>query len=117
MTEKHAETLEDIKVLFDGIKNLGLCVAFVLGLQWFQTPLETLGLSRDVRALINLTGVISSCVLTALAITWLCFSFKQKPKSKILYRLSLFTLGAATLLVMVVIIGASWISIPHTLRP
>ncbi|MCQ9423362.1 hypothetical protein NRB16_07475 [Pseudomonas sp. LJDD11] len=117
MTEKHEHALADIKTLFDGIKNLGLCVAFALGLQWFQAPLDSFGFSRDARALINLMGLVSSCALTALAITWLCFSFKQEPKSKVFYRFSLFILGATTLVVMAVIIEAAWTSIPHTLRP
>lgn len=113
MKPQHTATLNDIKTLFDGVKNLGLCAALALGLQGFQGPMETLGLSHNMRVMINFLGLGLSCALTAFAIVWLCFSFTQKPTSMRLYRVSLFMLGAVTLLVMFIIISSSWMKIPH----
>jgi hypothetical protein len=115
MDSQEKVQLDDIKAMFDGVKNFALCVAIVLGLQSFQSPMEQIGLSYEARATINTFGIALSVFLTAFAVVWLCFSMKERPKSKIYLRICRFMLGTATLVVMLVIIIASSMNIPHLL--
>ena len=113
MDSRDKAQLDDIKAMFDGVKNLALCVALALGLQSFQAPMIDVGLSYDVRAGINTVGILLAILLTALAIVWLCFSMTENPKSKIPLRICRFILGTITLIVMLVIISVSCNSVPQ----
>lgn len=113
MDSRDKAQLDDIKAMFDGVKNLALCVAVALGLQSFQAPMMNVGLSYEVRAAINTMGILLAMFLTAFAVVWLCFSMTESPKSKISLRICRFMLGTITLVVMIVIICVSCMSLPQ----
>ncbi|AAY37843.1 hypothetical protein [Pseudomonas syringae] len=112
MDNRNKSGLDDIKTLFDGVKNLALCAALAVGLKEFQAPMENLGMSYQARQMINTSGMLVASGFTTLAIVWLCFSFKEKPAWPIMFRLSLIALGTVTLIVMAIIIASATESIP-----
>lgn len=105
-------TLHDIKTLFDGIKHLGLCATIAIGLQWLQEPMVSAGLSHWLRVFVNWLGLGLAIYLTGMAMFWLSLSFRSEPHSKILNRIALMVLGAATLLVMTALIFSALKNVP-----
>lgn len=112
MDNQNKSGLDDIKTLFDGVKNLALCAALAVGLKEFQAPMENLGISYTTRQIINTSGMLVAIGFTALAIVWLFFSFKEKPAWPIMFKLNLIILGTVTLSVMAIIIASATESIP-----
>jgi hypothetical protein len=80
-TLKNKDFKEDIKTFFDGLRNIGICVALVSGLPFFEKLLSTNCLKYIF--VYSLIGMILA--LFGLNIFWVHNSLKSPPQSKKLY--------------------------------
>lgn len=99
--------LDDIKTLFEGITNFGLCATLAIGLQYLQEPMINAGIAFGWRAFINILAFGMTCFLTSMAIIWIVMSFKTEPSCKIFHYSSLIFLGLVTLIIMGTLIFSS----------
>jgi hypothetical protein len=98
---KHKETrqpaLDDIKMIFDGGKQIGLSLAIALSLKSIQEPMrQDLAWKESTIALVNCSSLLITTYLLILGYIWIGFSFKSKPSSKVLHWISLSTFGGVT---------------------
>ncbi len=86
--------IDDIKSLFDGIKNIALCASLAIGLSYLQAPLEEMGLGYAGRGLINwfLAAIIGG--LTFFAFLWIWLNLKTTPTHKKFHFFSFVALAA-----------------------
>ncbi|WP_137983602.1 hypothetical protein [Pseudomonas viridiflava] len=86
--------IDDIKSLFDGIKNIAVCASLAIGLSYLQAPLEEMGVGYTGRALINwiLAAIIGG--LTFFALLWIWLNLKTTPTNKTFNAFSFFALAA-----------------------
>lgn len=81
----------DIKVIFDGFRNIGLCVGLMAGLPVIQNLVPMVCGSDLLRA-----SVVSGCVALILALyifnlIWVAAEIRGKPSSKTVSWLGFFT--------------------------
>ncbi|MFS2158869.1 hypothetical protein ACCD10_16140 [Pseudomonas sp. Pseusp122] len=100
-------TLDDIKMVFDGIKQLGLALTIAIGLKVFQEPM-TQHLHPFITTLINGTYLIIVIYLLICGYLWIGFSFKSKPSSKWLHRLALVFFATYSLAMLYYIIWSAF---------
>lgn len=86
---KLKKKLDDIKVLFDALRNLGICVTLVLSLKFLQAPMITLGFTPLAQAMSNWFVILLVGLLVYWNVIWMALSFKTKPTSLVLHRVGL----------------------------
>jgi hypothetical protein len=103
--KKIKTTLADIKMIFDGGKQIGMGLAIALSLPLIQAPMkEELEWEDGTIGSVNCLYVLVTVYLIILGYIWIGFSFKSKPSSKTLHGASLLTFGVITATILYYII-------------
>lgn len=104
--------IEDIKVLFDAIRNIGICVALTLGLPFIEAAIPIIFDNAIVKiiAIGTTFGVILG--LYSLNLLWLYTNLKGAPKSKYSHFIGFFII---VITITVAIGGAAFAEVWHQL--
>lgn len=72
------KSLENIKVLFDGMKNFAIWLSLVFSLKYLQQMTDFVGAPLSVKVLVNWVAAIFLLGVAAAAIYWLRHSYKPE---------------------------------------
>jgi uncharacterized membrane protein len=92
------EFIRDIKLLFDGLRNIAICVALAAGLPIIEKVTPMIFDSSLLKFTVVTLSISVIILLYVFNIIWLHVSFEQKSTSKILH-----VVGFTTLLLLVTI--------------
>ena len=110
--ENRDNTLLDIKMIFDGIKQIAACLAIAYGLKLIQGPMTDHGFGHAALVFINWVYVLNVVLLFAGSYAWIALSFKVKPFSRLLHWLGVIILSSFSLVILVYLILQAYRDIP-----
>lgn len=107
--------LNDIKVLFDSLRNFGICVTLAISLKFLQEPMIENSISLHQRVIVNWVVIGLVSLLTVWASVWMILSFTTKPTSVVVHRIALSIFIALGLIAMMTGVFTSLHDVPFTL--
>jgi len=99
----------DIKTLFDGLKNLALCIAMILALPQLQEITAIFNDNHEFIAFANFMASAVIVILCAFNLFWLFSSMESKPKYR---RFNIFCTSLLVLIIVTVVGCAAFITHP-----